>query len=287
NSVAASRAALGPWRSLLWYPHSEEAGRSKGQSEDQDPEDDDVAPGGLPVAVIEGSDQSDDQRAQGGTLDVPDAAEYRRRERGQTVSEAAVEAEVVEIKPEHDATGGGKRGANEKCQRDGAVDVYAHKECGVAVLGGRPHRLPQPGELDEGAEHDHQDHGGEVDDDLASVDLGTQHRELNCGQQAGGLHVVRSPPDEHDAFEDERHSYGRHERRQPWVVAQGAVGDAFDGDVDKPGQRHRQDQNAEDDGQHQEAEAAGVPRRDADQRKESYGDEAPKREHVAVGEVDQ
>ena len=72
--------------------------------------------------------------------------------------EAEVEAGDAVLQAVDDAGGARERRPDEERDRDRAVDVHAHQGGGVAVVGRRAHRAPEPRAADEQLERDHQDH---------------------------------------------------------------------------------------------------------------------------------
>ena len=107
-------------------------------------------PGRVPEQpLVVGLDQADQERAEHGAGQVADPAEHGRGERDQAEGEALVVADVGLGERVDEAGGAGERAGEQERERDRPVDVDPHDRARVHVLGGRAHRLPLLGLLDE------------------------------------------------------------------------------------------------------------------------------------------
>ena len=109
-----------------------------------------VAPGRYPAEpVVERLDQADDEGAEHRPGEVADSAKNGGGERDQPHSEAGREMHVREVEGEEQARSPREGAGDEEGEGDRLIDVDAHHRGGVAILGGRPHRLPLPRPLHE------------------------------------------------------------------------------------------------------------------------------------------
>src|SRR5579864_9021586 len=103
----------------------EEPDWPEGQDEDEDREDQGLAPLSAEERPAEDVDDADEEPADAGADDVADATEDRRGERDDAEVKADVPFEIAVLDAVDHRGGGGKRGADEEGRRDRAIDVDA------------------------------------------------------------------------------------------------------------------------------------------------------------------
>src|SRR5579884_3868570 len=166
RSTLAWGSAMSDWSGTVGHPHAEQSAGPQGQHQDQHGEDDRVAP--LPAQQVAAEDvnEPDEETAQAGAEDVADAAQHGGGEGDDAEAETQVPLQQVVVDGVDDRARGGQRRADEEGHRDGAVDVDAAEQRGVAVLRGGPHRLAHAREAHEELQHHHHHHRDEDHEEL-------------------------------------------------------------------------------------------------------------------------
>jgi hypothetical protein len=280
-------------RAFIPFPRSgsQQARRAEDQDHDQNGEDERTRPQFADVSTAERTHQADDQSPQHRAGQIADAAEHGRGESIQPVLKTHLEADRVDVQTINHRRGAPQSAADGKRDSDDPIDIDAHQAGGQRVLLGRPHGGAHARELHEQRQRDHQrrrdaDHH-QVLHREANARVAEHFQQVVIGDQIGKVDIGRPAPEKADIHEDERDADGRDERREFRRVAQRAIDDAIDGDVQARTENRHHDQG-DADAQQCRAEPrplAADSLHDADDHAQRQ--ERTEHEQVAVGEVDQ
>src|SRR5260370_10484030 len=136
---------------------AEPSARHKDQYQQQDREDDHIGPAGREEMAAKALDEADQDAADHRAGDAADAAQDRGAEGAQPRRVADDEAREVVVEAEDQRRRAGQGRAEKERGDDDAVDIDAHHACRLGILRRRPHRLAEPGPVDEAMEAHHQE----------------------------------------------------------------------------------------------------------------------------------
>src|SRR5262245_4093583 len=151
-SVAGRGMSLAGLPGLL----AEESLRPEDHDQDEVDEDDRRRPRAADPVVGDLLDDPDDEAAEHGALEVPDAAEHGGGEGDQAGLEALEVPDRGLVERIHESRGTGHEPAQQERERDRGVHVDAHQTRRLGILGGCAHGAAHPAPRDEPGEQDHE-----------------------------------------------------------------------------------------------------------------------------------